>query len=131
MDPAGLVLENYDVIGGWRETYRTLGDGQPLKTEIEGKRVVYKLGPKVDAGTFWPDGRKVNHIDELKQVLLANKDQVASCLAERLLVYSTGGGLEFSDRALLGDIVAKVRTQNYGFRSLVHEVVQSRTFLTK
>jgi hypothetical protein len=52
-------------------------------------------------------------------------------LTEKLLIYATGRGLRFSDRAAVKDIVARSRAQNYGFRSLVHQIVQSRIFLDK
>ena len=30
IDPPGFALENFDVIGGWREHYRSIGDGEPV-----------------------------------------------------------------------------------------------------
>ena len=44
MDPLGLALENYDVIGGWRTKYRSVGQGQAVKLEVDGRRVQYKDG---------------------------------------------------------------------------------------
>ena len=29
IDPPGFALESFDVIGGWRDRYRALGDGEP------------------------------------------------------------------------------------------------------
>src|SRR6266403_5037373 len=48
IDPPGFALENFDVIGGWREQYRTIGKGDPVV--VDGKRMRYKKGPAVDAG---------------------------------------------------------------------------------
>ena len=131
MDPPGLALENFDVIGGWRENYRSLGEGTPVKHEPGVKGVAYKIGLPVDAADELPDGRKFKDIDEFKKLVLADKEQVARCLTEKLLVYSTGGALGFSDREVVADILTKLRAKNYGFRTLIHEVVESRTFLTK
>ena len=36
-----------------------------------------------------------------------------------------------TDREVVEQIVARERARNYGFRSLVHEIVQSRMFLNK
>ena len=47
------------------------------------------------------------------------------------LIYSTGADIQFADREVVEQIVDKIQTKNYGFRSLVHEVVQSRIFLNK
>ncbi len=61
---------------------------------------------------------------------MAEKDQVARCLTEKLLTYALGRGLGFSDRPEVETIVAKLKQQGYGFRTLVHEISQSRAFRT-
>ena len=38
---------------------------------------------------------------------------------------------QFADREVIEQIVAQVKTKNYGFRTLVHEIVQSRPFKHK
>jgi mono/diheme cytochrome c family protein len=119
IDPPGFALENFDVIGGWRTNYRIItGENATLKRD----------GPKVEADSVLPDGRAFKDIDELKKLLLDDKNQVARCLTEKLLVYATGRAPRFSDRAVVEDIVARIQTRGYGLRSLIHEVVQSRTF---
>ena len=66
-----------------------------------------------------------------QKVLLADKDQIARNLVQKMIVYSTGGEIQFADREVVEQIVEKVRSNQYGFRTLVHEVVQSRVFLSK
>jgi hypothetical protein len=39
--------------------------------------------------------------------------------------------LQYSDREAIEQILGVTRKNNHGFRSLVHEVVQSRVFKTK
>jgi len=129
MDPPGFALESFDVIGGWREFYRVSGNGKTVM--IDGRRMPYLHGPKVDPSDVLPDGRAFKDIDELKQLLLADKDQVARALTTKLLTYATGHGLEPADAPAVGDIVQRVKAKNYGFRSLIHEVVTSPTFQTK
>lgn len=129
MDPPGFALESFDVIGGWREFYRVSGNGKPVM--IDGRRMPYLHGPKVDPSDVLPDGRAFKDIDELKQLLLTDTDQIARSLTRKLLTYATGHGLEPADKAVVNDIVAKAKARNYGFRSLVHEVVQSSIFQTK
>jgi hypothetical protein len=58
-------------------------------------------------------------------------DQVARNLTQKLLVYGTGHAIEFSDRAAVETIVAEVRAKNYGFRTMVHAIVQGPTFRSK
>jgi mono/diheme cytochrome c family protein len=120
IDPLGFALENFDVAGGWREKYRVLkGEQNYLNRE----------GPAVEAAYELADGRKFDDIDGLKGLLLTNKDQLARCVAEKLLVYSTGRGLRYSDRAAVDAIVAASRAEGYGLRKMIHRIVASPTFL--
>jgi len=129
IDPPGFALENFDVIGGWRENYRTTGRGQEIK--IDGKRMSYLKGPKVDAGDVTPDGERFGNIDEYKRLLLRDKDQIARALAVRVATYATGGAPSRADQPEIEAVVAKVRGKDYGLRTLIHELVQSRLFLFK
>jgi hypothetical protein len=56
---------------------------------------------------------------------------MALLLAEKLLTYATGPGLEFSHDAVMSDIVRRAKAQKYGFRTLLHEIVASSRFQTK
>lgn len=129
IDPLGFALESYDVIGGYREEYRVTGGGKPLT--INGQRMIYNQGPKVDAADVMPDGQKFATIDEFKQILLQDKDRLARALTEKLVTYGTGGPPDPGDQPEIDAIVARVRDQNYGFRSLIHEVVRSKLFQNK
>jgi hypothetical protein len=122
IDPLGFALESFDVTGGWRDKYRVLSGPNLAMT---------RNGPKVEADSALPDGRAFRDIDELKKLLLEDKDQLARCLTEKLLIYATGRGLRFADRAVIKEIVTRSRARNYGFRSLIQEVVQSPMFLDK
>jgi hypothetical protein len=129
IDPPGFALESFDVIGGYREHYRTSGRGQPAT--VDGKRMPYLKGPKVDPSDVMPDGAKFADVDEFKLLLLRDKDRLARALAEKLITYGTGGPPEAADRAEVDAIVERVRAKDFGFRTLVHEVVQSRLFREK
>jgi mono/diheme cytochrome c family protein len=129
IDPPGFALESFDVIGGWRENYRSVGKGDPVV--LNGRTMRYKKGPAVDAADVLPDGQKFGNIDGFKQVLLKDKDQLARALAEKLLSYATGAPAAKSDRAEIEEVVARVRLKDYGLRTLVHEIVQSQLFQTK
>jgi len=129
IDPAGFALESFDVIGGWRENYRSVGNGKPVM--IDGRRMSYLQGRKVDPADVLPDGRKFKDIDELKQLLLSDKDQLARALTERLLTYATGAAPAPADKPEIDAVVAKVREKEYGLRTLIHELMQSRMFQSK
>jgi hypothetical protein len=129
IDPPGFALESFDVIGGWRENYRTTGHGESV--EVDGRRMPYHKGRAVDPSDSLPDGRAFANIDEFKQLLLADRDQIARALATKLLTYATGGAPAATDRPQLDAIVGKIRKKDNGFRTLVHEIVASDLFRTK
>jgi hypothetical protein len=129
IDPPGFALESFDVIGGWRDYYRTSGNGKAVM--IDGRRMPYLQGPKVDPADVLADGQKFRDIDEFKQLLLKDKDQLARNLAERLVTYATGAAPQLGDQKEIDAMVRNVAGKNYGVRSLVHEVVRSRVFLHK
>jgi mono/diheme cytochrome c family protein len=129
IDPAGFALESFDVIGGYREHYRTTGRGKPVF--LDGRRMHYLQGSKVDPADELADGRKFQNIDEFKKLLLEDKDQLARALAEKLLTYATGRGMDEADKPEIDALVARIRDKNYGLRTLVHEIVRSETFRVK
>jgi hypothetical protein len=129
IDPPGFALESFDVIGGWRESYRTVGRGEPVT--IDGRRMPYLKGPAVDAADVLPDGRRFRGIDELKQLLLADKDRLARALATQVVTYATGGAPAPGDDRAIEGIIGRIRTKRHGFRSLIHEIVQSELFRSK
>jgi hypothetical protein len=129
IDPPGFALENFDVIGGWRDHYRSIGAGEPII--VDGRKRRYLNGPKVDAADVLPDGRRFQDIDEYKQLLLADKDQFARALTGKLLSYATGAAPTTGDQTEIETIVDQVRNKNYGFRALIHEIVQSKVFQSK
>src|SRR5205085_50904 len=88
-------------------------------------------GLDVEKGGETPDGRTFKDIDDYKKILLEDKDQLARNLIRQLLIYATGADIQFADREVVEQIVATARAKNFGLRTLVHEVVQSRVFLSK
>jgi hypothetical protein len=115
IDPLGFALENYDPIGGWRERYPRSGD----------------KGPRIDASGQLPNGHTFEGIVDFKEVLTGRQHQFAQCLTEKLLAYSMGRTLEFTDRPEVNGIVTELKNQGMGMRDLVLLVVQSYAFLTK
>src|SRR5947209_7682679 len=134
MDAPSFSLENFDAIVGWCKFYRTPCPIRPVVQTVAlanyPGRTVYQ-GADVEKGGELPDGREFKNIDEYKRLLLTDKDQLARNLAQKLLTYATGADIQFADREVVEELVAKCREKNYGFRSLIHEVVQSRVFLSK
>ena len=126
IDPPGFALESFDVIGGWRDRYRSMmGKGEAVDKTVRSRRVRYKHGPEVDPSGRIADGTTFRDIDEFKRLLLADHEQIARCLIEKLWVYATGREPGFGDRLQIEDILRRVAAQEYGFRTLIHEIARS------
>lgn len=132
IDPPGFALESFDPIGNYREFYRVTTRTQAGQVNLPygSGRPVYR-GPDVEQGGMMADGRPFQNIGEFKQMLLEDRDQIARNLVRKVMVYSTGAEIQFADREVVEQIVGRLRERDYRFRSLIHEVVQSRVFLSK
>lgn len=132
IDPPGFALESFDVIGGYRDNYRSNEKGANAKRKLRGQNVwQYKEGLPVDASGELADGRSFKGIRDFKQLLLGQQDQVLRALAASLVTYSTGAGVQFADREAIDAIANQTKAQGSGLRTLVHAVVQSPVFLSK
>jgi mono/diheme cytochrome c family protein len=132
IDPAGFALENFDVMGGWRDRYRSEAEGELAQGIAKsGQKFAFHYALPVDASGELPDGRKFRDVRELKQLLLADERQIARNLARQLAVYATGAPIHFADREPIEQILERASSSHYGVRSLIHELVQSELFLNK
>lgn len=137
IDPPGFALENFDVIGGWRDRYRVVAAQKdwvrnrvgPLAKYLAAWQ--YGLGQPVEAGDTWADGRQFTDITELKKLLLSDPEQIARSLTEKLITYSTGQPVGYGDREAVNQILAEAKSTDYGLRSLIHAVVASELFQKK
>jgi hypothetical protein len=107
MDALGFGFENFDGIGRWRDR-----DGR------------YEIDPSGEL----PGGVTFSGPGELKAILRDMKRQFTRCLAEKLLIYALGRGLESQDRCVVDDIVSSVENSGYRFSSLVAAIVASDPF---
>ena len=90
-----------------------------------------RLGPVVDASGELADGRQFADVNGLRTLLLQNEDALANNLARQLIIYATGSGIRFSDRAAIDAIITRTKPAHHGLRSIVQEVVASELFQTK
>ncbi|MEI8382249.1 MAG: DUF1592 domain-containing protein [Planctomycetota bacterium] len=107
MDQLGFGMENFDAIGRWRET----DNGQPLDSTGE-----------------LPGGSRFNGPVQLADVLRQKQCEFGECLAEKMLTYSLGRGLEFYDRCATDKIVKSLKEQKFRFSVLVTEIAKSDPF---
>jgi hypothetical protein len=107
MDPIGLSLEPFDLIGAWR-------------TEDNGK--------PIDASGVMVDGAKLSGPDDLRKALLDRKDAFVTAATEKLLGYAVGRSIGYSDMPAVRKIAKGARQNQYKFSSLVMGVVTSEPF---
>ncbi|MBM3724972.1 MAG: DUF1592 domain-containing protein [Acidobacteria bacterium] len=107
LDPMGFALENYDAIGKFRAE--------------EG-------GHQIDASSQLPGGAPFRGATGLRTVLLERKDQFIECLAEKLLTYALGRGLEHPDFPVVREIRRQGAAREYRFSALALAVVNSVPF---
>lgn len=115
IDPPGFALENFDPAGQWRDHY-----GKPSKK-----------APKIDASYELADGRKFKDIDEFRSLVLSRPERIAAGLTEKLITYGTGAPPRFADRPAIKSIVILSKPNDFGFRTLIEQLVCSDLFLTK
>ena len=129
MDPAGFALESLDVVGTYRERYRTpKGDGE-WRTKTVGHREVnlWESLP-VDPADELPDGRAFRDLKEFKALLASDDRQLARSLVEKWLVYGTGEGCTFADRREVEAILDEAEPSDYGLRTLLLATICSDAF---
>jgi hypothetical protein len=107
MDDIGFGLENFDAIGRWREE----DGGQPLDT----------------TGTL-PTGESFSGPIELIAILSGRDQEFAACMAEKLLTYALGRGLEYYDKCTIDEIVQESEANDFRFSSLLTSIVRSEPF---
>ena len=113
IDPMGFVLENFDAVGRWRTAY-------PKKGKIKSM--------KVDASATMPNGTKLNDVRDLKRFLVKNPEYFTGCLARKLMSYATGRQLNYREKKIIGEIVAKNIATGNKFQDLLLDLIDSEVF---
>ncbi len=133
MDPPGFALEAFDVIGGQRSRYRSIGDGDsaPRGSIDPFIGISFKLGQPVDSTGILPDERTFQDVLEFQSLVAVDTTQLLRNLAQRLLVYSTGRDTIFSDRDGLAAVVATTKQRGGGLRTMIQEVIRSELFVAR
>jgi len=133
IDPPGFALESFDVMGRWRDNYRSLGEGSERIEGVgrSGNEYVHFIGSEVDASGVTPQGDPFADVLEFKKLLIEDEETIARNITEQLLVYATGAPVGFADRDEVAAILEKSRASEYGVRTIIHEIVQSPLFLKK
>jgi len=107
MDPIGFALENFDLVGQWRDA-----DGG-LPVNPSGRLV---------------DGTELTGPASLRQALLGRRDRFVATVTEKLLVYALGRSVEYFDMPTIRSIVRDAAKEDDRLSSLVVGIVKSPSF---
>jgi hypothetical protein len=110
MDPIGFALENFDMVGSWRE--------------LDGKT-------PIDASGQLVDGTKLTGVADLRNAVLSRREMFVSTATQKLLTYATGRTLEYYDMPGVRAIIKRAAANDYRFSSLVLGIIQSDAFQKK
>jgi hypothetical protein len=100
-------MENFDAVGQWR----TLDAGSPI-----------------DPTGFTNDGVPLEGVHSLRDYMVQNGEQFAQVVADKLLTYAIGRGLEYEDMPMLRSITADVARDDFRFTPLLMAVIESPAF---
>jgi hypothetical protein len=123
IDPIGFALENFDAVGLWRteDAYQALDDqGKP----IPNARKTWTVDP---SGAFHR-GPAFEGFLQMRDIVATQIDPFARGVASALVEYGLGRPCGFSDELLVDSVVGQSRKRDYGFRDLVHALIQSEPF---
>ena len=108
MDPLGFALENFDGVGRWRDVGE---DGAPI-----------------DASGTLTDGTPVDGPGTLRRALRGRGENFVTTVAEKLLTYALGRGVESFDGPAVRRIVDAAAGEGYRWSALVEGIVRSTPF---
>ena len=131
IDPPGFALENFDVMGGFRQRYRAL-DGKTPEVGIgkNGQKYAFHNALAIESyGEL--DGKKFKDIREFKKIVAAEERQLARNIVGQLTVFATGSPVGFADRPKVEALLDQAKGGHYGIRDLVQGLVSSDLFLNK
>ncbi|HCV98530.1 MAG TPA: hypothetical protein DGJ56_04450 [Verrucomicrobiales bacterium] len=121
MDPLGIALENFDVIGRWRDQYTDVSNYAPTANKKGGRF-------PVDARTVHLDGRAFEGPQGLKTILMQDKERFSRSFLENMLSYAMARELNFIDREHIEQLYEQSAKTNFKLRDLLLEIVSSDFF---
>lgn len=108
IDPLGFALENFDVIGGWRD-----------KDEA---------GRPVDSVGETALGETLVGLRGLRTLLLADREAFPRTVTAKLLAYALGRRLEYYDQPVVRKIVRDAAADGYRWSAIIAGIVESPPF---
>ncbi len=112
MDTIGLALENFDLIGRYREHEMVWRDKVPV----------------LISGSM-PGGEPFNSLPEFQATMMEHEEDLARNMVESLLVYALGRDIEFTDAPHIESMMTELRPDGFRMKDMIHAVASSPLFL--
>lgn len=131
IDPPGFALESFDIVGGFRKSYRAIdGKEREIGFGKNGQKFAFHYALPVESqGQLGK--RNFADIREFKALLVQDERQLARNLVGQLTVFATGAPVGFADRPKVEKLLDDAQSSTYGVRTLVRGLVTSDLFLNK
>ena len=110
IDPLGFALENFDVIGAWRD--------------------FDEVGNPVDPNGNYPGGVEFAGFVDLRSWMMDRPDRFAHTLTEKLMTYALGRRVEYYDQPIVRQIVRDAAADDYSWSAIILGIVNSLAFKT-
>src|SRR5262249_21898159 len=107
LDPIGFALENYDGVGKWRTN---------------------DSNAAIDSSGALPDGTPFDGPSGLRKALLSRREEFAGTVAEKLLTYALGRGLEYYDKPVVRGITREAARDDYRISAVILAIAKSTPF---
>ena len=124
MDPLGIALENFDVIGRWRDQYTDVSNYATSKKKNTGRF-------PVDTRTVHMDGRAFEGPIGLKRILMEDKETFSRAFVENMLSYAMARQLTFRDRKNLDQLYERSAETDFRLRDILLAIVSSDYFIRR
>ena len=139
MDPYGLAMENFDVLGRYRDSYQKhVVTKVPYEEKRDGKviqkeRITHKFVDtnKVESDAVHRDGRVINGMNGLKNLLLEDQDVIAKNLVTKLSEYAMGREMTYADAERIHQILETSKNNDYRLRDLIIAIITDESFITR
>ncbi len=126
IDPIGFGLENFTAAGKWRS-----GEYRYTKNR-KGNMVPSRKATPIDTSGAFHNGPAFGNFLELRKLIAKwQAEEFSRSFTEALIEYGLGRPFGFTDEALVNEILATAKDEQYTVSEFIHALVQSKPFQSK
>jgi uncharacterized membrane protein len=117
IDPYGVVFENFDATGRWRDTVNLDATAPPRK---------------IDASSILPDGTEIADLEAFVAYIPQERESdLMGSLVHHMMMYALGRELDILDEQEAQGVKMAFRTSGYKLSGMIKAIVQSDAFTNR